>query len=506
MAKQVKSVNLVDAFYAEIESMLTTGNVKSNMPISNWVKRGVNNMLTKGKPDVVMSNFKQMVIDTQQHIDSRTEIDKDYTEYLISRKLIPWQRDYFTDGSKRIAVQAGRRSGKTYANALKAVSHCLDGYDTIGSVRKVRKVIIIGLTKEKTAEQYWNLIKDIIKECRISTTQINSSEYVVKFSNGSSIRLSGNASKAEREKLRGDEYSLIIIDEAQSQQGLRYMLESIFEPIAYARDSQIILSGTGAIIKGSVWQEITDGNLARMWRHYHCTMRDNPTIANCESVLMQVLVDKGWKEDDCEYIREYLGENCYDSTRTVISNYKIYEEDELKAKNPIFEQCIIGLDYGFTDYNSFVPVLVDNQGLRWVRNVFKKNRMSASEIVAKANEYSEWAKSLKIPKVMFIADINDQSVSQDIWRSGINIVNAYKVDERLQWAKLKERLSTGEMILPQDCVLIDECARTVWKYDEDRKQVIGEIDDDIYHPEALDALKYVNYYLDTNKCSRGNFN
>lgn len=498
----VRQVNLIDAYYTELANLLTTGETKYSMPVSNYVKKNFNSLMRKACAErtsaTALAMMDKIVKDTQNYLDSKDQQDADYMEYLISRKCIPWQKEYFTDNAKRITNQSGRRSGKSYGNALKAIKHCLTGYDIIGNVRKVRFAVVVGLTKEKVQDQYWQLIKDVIKECHINTSKIDNSTLEITFASGAKLALRGNNSKAEREKLRGDEYSLIIVDEAQSQQGLRYLMNSILEPIAYARDSQIILSGTGALLLGSYWQEVTDGELASKWKHYHVNMTDNPTVADPENVLQEVLKDKGWTEEDPEFVREYLGLNCYDSTRTVIPNRHYYTKDVLK--NRIWEQCIIGLDYGFEDNNAFVPVLVDNSGQRFVVNPFKCNHMSASEIVAKAKEYQDWAASLKIPKILFIADVNDQSISQDIWRQGIKIANAYKVNEKLQWSKLKEDLATGTLCIEEKDVIDVECSKTVWKYDEDNKKVVYEIDDEVFHPDALDALRYANYYISAGKC------
>lgn len=498
----IKKINLVDCYYTELESLLTTGKTKQNTPIGTYITKNFNSLMKKADAEKTAEKalimMDKIVHDTQDYLNSKNQQDADYTEYLINRKCIPWQKEYFTDNAKRIANQSGRRAGKSYGNALKAVKHCLEGYDLVGKTMKPRYAVIVGLTKEKVQDQYWDLIKSTITECHIMTTKIDNAALEITFASGAKLALRGNNSKAEREKLRGDEYSLIIIDEAQSQQGLRYLMNSIFEPIAYARDSQIIVTGTGALLLGSYWQEITDGDLAPKWRHYHVNMKDNPTIADPENVLQEVLQDKGWTDTDPEYVREYLGENCYDSTRTVLPNRKYYLAEELN--NKIWEQCVIGLDYGFEDNNAFVPVLVDNKGQKFVVNPIKVNHLGASEIVKKAKELSDWAASLKIPKVLFVADTNDQSISQDIWRQGVKIVNAYKTDERLQWSKLKEALATGNLLIKEKDIIDDECSKTVWKYDEENKKVIYEIDDDIFHPDALDALRYANYYLSTKKC------
>lgn len=498
-----RNVDLEALYYNAIAETFINKKPSLNTPIGNFAANNIAHLMAKtkdpsgNKSEKALIQLDRLVHETQNYLDSKNQMDADYTEYLINRKCIPWQKEYFVDNAKRIAMQSGRRSGKTYGNALKAIKHCLYGTDLIGGINKPRKVVIIGLTKEKVSEQYWQLLKDTIKECHIPVDKIDNSDLTIKFSIGSMIKLAGNNSKAEREKLRGDEYSLVIIDEAQSQQGLRYLMESIFEPIAYGRDSQIVLSGTGALIYGSYWSEITDGDLAVKWRHYHNTMKDNPTIADPENVLEQVLRDKGWKEDDPEYVREYLGQNAYDSTRTVIPDRKYYEDKDLEGK--IWEKCIVGLDYGFEDLNAMIPVLIDNQGVRYVVNDWHQNHCGASDIVKKAKEIEEWARGLKIPEIMFIADNSDNSISQDIWRQGVKIQPAYKLDERAQWRYLKDAMRQGELLIKKNSYIDVECSKTVWKYDEEKKQVIYEIDDLTFHPNGLDSLKYANYYIITKK-------
>lgn len=503
--KSVKKVNLVEAYYTELANLLTTGKCAYDMPVSTYIKKNFESLMKKASAETTsekaLLQMDRIVKDTQSYLDSKDQQDADYTEYLINRKCIPWQKEYFTDNAKRIVNQSGRRSGKSYGNALKAIKHCLVGSDMINGTVKVRVAVIVGLTKEKVGDQYWQLIKDTIAECHIKTQKVDNSTYEITFANGARLVLRGNNSKAEREKLRGDEYSLIIIDEAQSQSGLRYMMDSIFEPIAYARDSQIILTGTGALVLGCYWQEVTDGEKANKWRHYHVTMADNPTVANPEEVLKKVLEDKGWTENDPEYIREYLGQNAYDSTRTVLPNRKYYD----KLPDKVWEHCIIGLDYGFEDMNAFCPILVANDGTRYLANAYRANHLGASDIVKKAKEITAWAQGLKVPNILFIADTNDQSISKDIWREGVKIQNAYKVDEKLQWSRLKEDLATGTLQIMKGDIVDQEAERTVWKYDEETKKVIHEIDDDVYHPNALDALRYANYYIRTRKVSQKDY-
>lgn len=499
-----RKIDLEALYYNAIAETLLNKKPSLNTPIGNFAANNIAHLMSKAKDpngnksEKALIQLDRLVHETQSYLDSKDRLDADYTEYLISRKCIPWQKDYFTDNAKRIAMQSGRRSGKTYGNALKAIKHCLEASDLIGSVYKPRKAVIVGLTKEKVSEQYWHLLKDTITECHIPTSKIDNADLMIYLGNGATIKLAGNNSKAEREKLRGDEYSLIIIDEAQSQQGLRYLMESIFEPIAYGRDSQIILSGTGALILGSYWQEVTDGDQAAKWRHYHNTMQDNPTIANADEVLRQVLIDKGWTEDEPEYIREYLGQNSYDKTRAIIPERKYY--DEVPAG--VYDHCIIGTDYGWSDKTSYVPVLVAKDGKCYVVDEFSSTHLAASEIVAKAKEIEEYFRTkYKVPNILFIADTSDQSISADIYRNGIKICNAYKVDEKLQWSYLRDACRVGDVLMKKGGACDREAELAIWKYDEDKKQIIQEVDDDVFHPDSLDALKYAYYYIKTKKTS-----
>ena len=157
----LRQVNLVDAYYTELESLLTTGDTKYSMPISNYVKKKFTSLMKKASPERTSEKallmMDKIVKETQEYLNSKNRQDADYTEYLINRKCIPWQKEYFTDNAKRIANQSGRRAGKSYGNALKAIKHCLEGYDMVGTVMKPRFAVIVGLTKEKVQDQYWQL-------------------------------------------------------------------------------------------------------------------------------------------------------------------------------------------------------------------------------------------------------------------------------------------------------------------------------------------------------------
>ena len=47
----IKQVNLVDAYYTELESLLTTGKTKYSMPISNYISKNFISLMKKASAE-----------------------------------------------------------------------------------------------------------------------------------------------------------------------------------------------------------------------------------------------------------------------------------------------------------------------------------------------------------------------------------------------------------------------------------------------------------------------
>lgn len=57
--------------------------------------------------------------------------------------------------------------------------------------------------------------------------------------------------------------------------------------------------------------------------------------------------------------------------------------------------------------------------------------------------------------------------------------------------QLSDWCRTGRIQIPEKQTLEDEFERTVYKRDE-QDNILPEIDDDLFHPDALDALLYAS--------------
>ena len=467
---------------------------------ATWLETFVDTNLDKLKqnlkndPTTALSAMREMgkvVRDTQDFYNKKKVTDTDFSKYLLREKLFPYQRKVYDDNSKRKTMLWGRRAGKTFTAVHLALKAALDKDD------KPREIIIIGLTVEKTAGLYWDQLKKAIEDTHISTSRIDNSTYTIFLSNGNSVQLIGNNSKAEREKLRGKDTYMAIIDEMQSQQGLYYLLTDILGPIIKGRNGEIVCLGTAPISAGSKWEDIINDP---SWSHSSATMEDNPTIPDYQHALEQVLIENHWSKDNITFRREYLGEIAYDTERMILPSRQYYSSIDIK---PI--KCYIGVDYGWADYSSFAPILIDTNGQMRLYKEWKQNKTASSEIVKQMKDLVEQIHNefnIPVEDIHVVADSSHQQISQDIYNQGVlNIQNAYKLDENYQWARLAEVLHLGDLKIRKDEYFDKECDALIWKWNSEKGCIIYQVDDDAFHPDIADSVKYaVNTYLtDKNK-------
>lgn len=493
----VKPGRLEDEMYKVYSELFTTGETTSNTYVAKLIQRDFKALMTKNTDDAikVLTVVNKLMKDTADYYNKQEANDAEYSEYLINKNLLDWQKNVIQCTSKRITMCAGRRAGKSFVDAALMIIHCLTGTDVITLpdgrvVEKARQAIYIGLTLEKAKAIIWQILLDLIDKCKIKVKRIDNGLCKIDFSNGASIQLLGNNSKAEREKIRGFDSSMFIIDECQSQQGLLYLIDSIISPIVKGRDGVIILTGTAPLSAGTFWENAIKGD---NWFHFHATMEDNTTIPNYEKALEDVLRENNWTKDNITFRREYLGEIAYD-TNLLIYPKRTYETDSNFPKSNRFKECWIGLDYGFRDSTALAPILIDEEGNGWIRHEFKKEGMSATSIVDTVKAKIEFIKkTYNIPedKIYVIQDINEKSISADMYNQGVKqIRDAKKLGESYQIAIVRDSLESGKLNIEKDSFFDNECNRLVYKYNSENNTVIYEIDDATYHGDICDAVKY----------------
>ena len=415
--------------------------------------------------------------------------DINFALYKLNEDYFQEQRDVLVEinHSKKILVCCSRRAGKSYFCAGAIVKSALKNPGS--------RIIYINLTFKNAVKQIWD---NVIKASEYTGLQIDKSsknDGEIEWVNGSSLRIKGNSNNAEADTLRGEsKVSLVVIDEAFHQKNMEYAINEVIMPfLADLGDKATILcTGTPPRIPHTYMEKLWSND--KTWRHYHWTAENNPHIPNFEKFVEEVCKAKGLTKDAPFIQREYYGViGAYDTEAMVFKNYQTYTE---LPTSFTANRIAIGCDWGFSDYNSIITVAYNTQsGEAYVIEEKKFNKATVSEIITEVKRSYEAAKNrFGIDDIQILCDTNEQSITYELYANQhLPAYNAYKYDKASAIAQLSDWLRSGKIkVNANDIYLKDEFERTLYKRDEDDDSILPEIDDDIFHPDAIMALLYAS--------------
>ena len=420
--------------------------------------------------------------------------DVDFLEYRLMKLLYDKQREVFLDDMihKKILI-GSRRLGKTTLATRLMVKDC---------IRPNRHALFIGLKFETAINLAFDETVRVAESVGLVITKKSKNDGNIEFTNGSKITFKGNYTVRDQDtNFQGDHYSLVVIDEVQSQKNVQHLIDDLLRPaMADYPDSTMLLTGTPPRIKGTyaekIWKEF------KGWKHYSWTMADNPFIINenhtVESIIEDICKEKGITPDTPFIKREYFGSWEYDLESMVFKDYQKYKEIPATF---IPTDIAIGTDYGFSDYNSIIALAYNRTTSQaYVISERKFNKATVTDIINACKEVFEFCKKFAIErnsnfdfaKLAFYCDTSDQSITYELNTNyKIPAYNCYKYDKKMAIAQLSDWCRTGKIMIPEDGILQDEFERTVYKRDE-QDNITSEIDDDLFHPDATDALLYAS--------------
>ena len=420
--------------------------------------------------------------------------DIDFLEYRLMKLLYDKQREVFLDDMIHRKILIGsRRIGKTTLATRLMVKDC---------IRPNRHALFIGLKFETAINLAFDETVRVAESVGLVITKKSKNDGNIEFTNGSKITFKGNYTVRDQDtNFQGDHYSLVVIDEVQSQKNVQHLIDDLLRPaMTDYPDSTMLLTGTPPRIKGTyaekIWKEF------KGWKHYSWTMADNPFIINenhtVESIIEDICKEKGITPDTPFIKREYFGSWEYDLESMVFKDYQKYKEIPATF---IPTDIAIGTDYGFSDYNSIIALAYNRTTSQaYVISERKFNRATVTDIINACKEVFEYCKKFAIErnsnfdfaKLAFYCDTSDQSITYELNTNyKIPAYNCYKYDKKMAIAQLSDWCRTGKIMIPEDGILQDEFERTVYKRDE-QDNITSEIDDDLFHPDATDALLYAS--------------
>ena len=487
--------------YAALRTALTAP--ASSKSKKSWTEAFIEQMLSEARKEpsgplgqLVAKQIMQE--DILSKLDAETDKalakDVDFLEYRLMKLLYDKQREVFLDDMIHRKILIGsRRIGKTTLATRLMVKDC---------IRPNRHALFIGLKFETAINLAFDETVRVAESVGLVITKKGKNDGNIEFTNGSKITFKGNYTVRDQDtNFQGDHYSLVVIDEVQSQKNVQHLIDDLLRPaMTDYPDSTMLLTGTPPRIKGTyaekIWKEF------KGWKHYSWTMADNPFIINenhtVESIIEDICKEKGITPDTPFIKREYFGSWEYDLESMVFKDYQKYKEIPATF---IPTDIAIGTDYGFSDYNSIIALAYNRTTSQaYVISERKFNRATVTDIINACKEVFEYCKKFAIErnsnfdfaKLAFYCDTSDQSITYELNTNyKIPAYNCYKYDKKMAIAQLSDWCRTGKIMIPEDGILQDEFERTVYKRDE-QDNITSEIDDDLFHPDATDALLYAS--------------
>lgn len=490
-ATRAANIAIKNGVYEELRKQLAGGQTTYYSEfIEKYLKeakKAPNSSAGKTVADIIFQQDILEKLDEQHQREMANDIE--FIQYKLFKQFFKEQREvlYEINHSKRIAVCCSRRAGKT---------DLASGAINIAAMIPNTRIIYVNLTYTNALNQIFENTVERSENAGLVITNSSKSGGEIEWSNGSSLRICGNSNNAEIDKLRGEKrVSLVIIDEFFHQRNMEYAINEVIGPLMLdISNSTILCLGTPPRIPKTYGERVW--KTEKGWKKFHWTAEDNPYIPNYDEFIEELCKNKGITRDAPFIRREYYGEvGAYDTEASVFKDYKTYSIDEPLDFVP--DKIDIGVDFGFEDNNAIVALAYNNEKARVIEER-KFNRAAASEIIKQVSEvYSnskkfliENNKNANIGDVNIYCDTNAKEIVYELYSvQKLPCFCSYKYNKALAMSMMAEFCRTGKIVVPEDGILADEFDRTLYKRDEE-DNVLSELDDELFHPDAVFALLY----------------
>lgn len=241
----------------------------------------------------------------------------------------PFQRAAVEDTSKRVVLLCGGRAGKTTLMKVRFLRLMIR--------KRGAKVLFIAKSSTAAEDLMWSQLKETIERLGLDAKYNEERLRCTLVKNGSTLRLVGADDTAEIDKLRGQPFDEVGIDEAASHKPelLQYLIEQAVGPRLGDYRGTLLLGGTpGSILRGLFYELTMHGSSkSRLWseRDQHPGWRGwsmhkwnmqmaapyAERIANAWAEALEQKELNGWSDQHPAWRREYLGEWAADDTQMV---------------------------------------------------------------------------------------------------------------------------------------------------------------------------------------------
>ena len=290
----------------------------------------------------------------------------------------PKQRAFVLDPSRRISALVARGGGKTTGGRARFVRRML-------RVAKAQ-CLYVATTRQQAEELMWAPLKDLFEQMGIGA-RFNETKMICTLTrNGSRLRLVGADDKREIEKLRGQPFHEVGIDEGASHDArlLDHLVFRIIGPRLGDYGGVLWIIGTpGHLFTGPFYDATRPGSpISRPWEDrdkpefkdwqrwslHRWNLEDaSPYVLPIKKLWVEALLEKeanGWSDQHPVWRREYMGQWAADDTENVYryrpflddgSPWNIWTPLPTKRDNPFGLptehewRFVYGMDLGHSD-------------------------------------------------------------------------------------------------------------------------------------------------------------
>jgi len=253
--------------------------------------------------------------------------------------LFPAQMAFVLSEAKAIIGQCTRRAGKTHGAAAKLI---LAAERNPGAT-----ALYLALTRKSAKRLLWPKLKQMKRDYGIPLT-FNESDLIAELPNGAQIVLYGADQENMAERLRGDAYCIVLVDEAASfGNNLEYTLTDVVEPALLDYQGALCMIGSpGPTLFGPFYDACSDPG--RGWEMHKWSVLDNTHLPHAGSWIEELKKRRGWDDDNPTYLREYRNVWVSDPNALIYGYNPVRNDFAQLPIGPRWEY-VLGIDLGFDD-------------------------------------------------------------------------------------------------------------------------------------------------------------
>lgn len=356
-------------------------------------------------------------------------------------------------------VNCGRRFGKTTL-AIEEIK----GKVAAGKT----KIAYIAPTYQQARDIAWEMLKREFRgaDFNESRLEIRVGKAVIVLRGWESI-----------ETLRGQFFDFIVIDEVASMRNFNIYWQEVVRPTLTDTRGKVMFISTP---KGFNHFYDLFNTKDEDYQSFHFTSYDNPFIPKEE-------IDKAAKEiPEDRFAQEYLA----DFRKTEGLVYKEFDRSrhlisgEMAEGRERFIDTILGIDFGYTNPSSIIPIKIDSDNHYWILEEWYKTGQTTEQI-------AEQAKLYKPTKVY--PDPAEPDRIEILSKSGLNCRDVSK-DIVAGVDRVRELFKQNRIHIHPDCHnLIHELE--TYRYPEKKPDKNEEEKPVKENDHALDALRYALYMV-----------